>query len=249
MHLKLQLAALFLFAPAAATAQIHSPQINLHRHHAQDLSWLWQYTEPAPDGNENQLAHDPRLKLLLQQNLTAPQSFWGQNSAQPKPLAEVALDYLGGPPGRVFADGNRYLNADACVAHFCPNRGLLWIDAALPHPLVVFSAIDWISDNRATGDKGSAYTMWVFSNQPLDPTHIPAALTRSIARWTAEPSSGSVDLQNITRVLLVDPDGTPHTLAPSTIGAHNTLPAETSNEPSTPPNPNPAPALTPKAKP
>ncbi len=247
MHLKLQLAALFLFAPAAATAQIHSPQINLHRHHAQDLSWLWQYTEPAPDGNENQLAHDPRLKLLLQQNLTAPQSFWGQNSAQPKPLAEVALDYLGGPPGRVFADGNRYLNADACVAHFCPNRGLLWIDAALPHPLVVFSAIDWISDNRATGDKGSAYTMWVFSNQPLDPTHIPAALTRSIARWTAQPSSGSTVLQNITRVLLVDPDGTPHPISPPTIGAHNSLPSETSIEPAS--TPTVVPEKAPKAKP
>ncbi len=245
MRPPLHLAALLLLPGAAAPAQLHSPQINLHRHHAEDLSWLTHYTTPTPDGNENALAHDPRLKALLQQNLTAPQSFWGQN----KPLAEVALDFLGGPPGRVFADSNRYLNADACVAHFCPNRGLLWIDTALPHPLVVFSAIDWISDNRATGDKNSAYSLWVFPNRPLDPAHIPAALTRSIARWTAEPSSGSVDLQNITRVLLVDPDGTPHTLAPSTIGAHNTLPAETSNEPSTPPNPNPAPALTPKAKP
>lgn len=245
MHFKFQLAALFFLLPISTPAQIHSPQITIRKHHAEDLSWMWQYTEPAPDGNENQLAQDPRLKLFLQQNLTAPQSFWGQDAAHPRTLAEVALDYLGGPPGRVFSDQNRYLNADACVAHFCPNRSLLWIDAGLPHPLVVFSAIDWISDNRATGDKGAAYTMWVFSNQPLDPTHIPGALARSIRRWTAQPSSGSADLQNITRVLLVDPDGTPHPVAPSTVGAHNSLPAETSNEPSTPLNPDPAP----KAKP
>lgn len=247
MQLNLQLAALFFLLPLSVPAQIHSPQITIRKHQAEDVSWIWQYTDPTPDGSENQLVHDPRFKPFLKQNLIAPQSFWGQNAGDPKLLSDVALDYLGGPPGRVFADQNRYLNADACVQHFCPNRGLLWIDTGLPHSLVIFSAIDWISDNRATDDKNATYTMWVFSNQPLDPTHIPGAFTRSIRRWTAQPSSGSTDLENITRVLLVDPDGTPHPVAPSTVGAHNVLPAETSTTSDTDPATNVNAA--PKAKP
>ncbi len=245
-HLHLAAALLLTTAPPIH-AQIHSPQVNLHRHHAEDdISWILQYAIPAPDGRENDLAHDPRFKTLLAQNLTAPQTFWGQNTS----LANTAFDFLGGPPGRVFLDGNRYLNADACVQHFCPSRGLLWIDTALPKPLVVFAAVDWISENRATDDSDAAYTLWVFPNRALDSTEIPAALKHSVARWTEHPSSGSTGLQNITRVFLVDPDGTPHTLSPSSIGAHNGLPAETSTEaaPSAP-DPDLTPAPEPKAKP
>lgn len=227
MPTTLHLAAALLLLPgaAAAPAQIHSPQINLQRHHAEDLSWLWQYTQPAPGSRENQLVNDPNFKPFLQHNLTAPQSFWGDA----RPLADVAMDFLA-LPGEVLGENARYVTATGCVPHFCPDRGLLWVDLGLPKPLVAFAAIDWITDNRATDEKGAAYTLWLFSNPPLDPAHIPAALTRSIARWTAQPSPGATELQNITRVLLVDPDGTPHTLAPATVGAHNTLPAETSNE-------------------
>ncbi len=244
MHPTLQLATPFLLlTTGAARAQIHSPQVGLHKHQApEDLSWLVQYTQPTPAGSENKLVWDPRFEPFLKQNLTAPQSFWGKD----KPLYKVALEYLGGPPGRVLLDNLRYLTADACVQHFCPNRGLLWVDLGLPKPLVVFAAIDWITENRATEDKGAAYTLWAFSNQPFEPAHIPAALVRSIARWTAQPSSGSTDLQNITRVILIDPDGTPHTLAPESIGAHNTLPAETTNESAAP---NTIPATAAKAKP
>ena len=229
----LQLATLLLTLPASY-AQIHSPQVTIHRHHTEDLSWIWQYTQPTPDGSENNLVHDPRFKPFLKQHLTAPQTFWGASGVGNKHLHEVALDFLGGPPGRVFADSNRYLNADACVQHFCPNRGLLWIDTRLPQPLVVFAAIDWITENRATDDPSAAYTLWLFPSRAIDSTEVPAALTRSLRRWTTQPSSGSTQLQNITRVFLVDPDGTPHTLAPSAVGAHNALPAETSNAPSEP---------------
>ncbi len=215
-------------APCPAGAlQIHSPQVTLHRTpKPADLSWLWSFAEPAPDGRENDLAHDLRFQALLRRDLTAPQTFFGEN----EPLHQVALDFLGGPPGRVLADDNRYLTADACVAHFCPDRGLLWADLGTAEHLLVFAAIDWISDNRTTDDNAAAYTMWVFSNRPLDPAHLPPALVRSIARWTAQPSSGSTTLQNITRVFLVDPDGTPHPLSPAAIGAHNTLPPETATD-------------------
>ncbi len=241
--LHLAAASTLLLGATSLHAQIiHSPQVNIHRHHAEnDLSWILQYTQPAPDGSENQLVWDHRFEPFLKQNLTAPQSFWKQG----QPLYKAALAFLGGPPGRVFLDQNRYLNADACVQHFCPDRGLLCVDTGLPQPLVVFTAIDWITENRATDDRNASYAMWVFPSQPIDPEHIPAALTHSIRRWTGQPSSGSTDLQNITRVFLVDPDGTPHTLAPATIGAHNTLPSETSNPPSTERSSDPAPKGTP----
>lgn len=229
MHTALHLAAAtILLTPAAAPAQIHSPQVNIHRHHAdQDLSWLWQYTEPAaatqPSAyRENDLVNDPRFQPFLRQNLTAPQTFW----ANGKPLPDVARDFLS-IPGQVLGENQRYLTADGCLEHFCPNRGLLWVDLGLPKPLVVFAATDWISENRATDDKDAAYTLWLFPNQPIDSTLIPGGLIRSLRRWTGKPSPGATTLQNITRVFLVDPDGTPHTLAPSAVGAHNALPSET----------------------
>ena len=52
-----------------------------------------------------------------------------------------------------------------------------------------------------------------------------------LTRWTeTPPSPARTALENITRVFVVDPDGTPHAINPQTLGAHNTLPAETSSE-------------------
>jgi len=192
----------------------------------EDLSWMWQYTQTnAIQSQENVLLSDPHFKPFLEKNLTASQSFWDKS----KPLSQVAMEFMG-VPGDVIGDDNRYFNADGCVAHFCSDRGLLWVDLGLVHPLVVFAAIDWISDNRTTDDSRAAYTMWVFSNRSIDPAHIPAALAHSITRWTSHPSSGDTHLQNITRVFFVDADGTPHPVSPSAIGAHNELPAETTTE-------------------
>ena len=210
-----------------ASAQLHSPQVTLHRSEKpEDLSWLWTYASPPPAGDENRLALDPRFSPFLKRYLTAPQSFWGGG----RPLAEAASNFLSGPPGVVINDENRYLSADACVPHFCPDRGLLWVDLGLPRPLVVFAAIDWISENKSVDQAGATYTLWVFSNRPLAIDHLPPALRRSVARWTGTPPSGSETLENITRVFVVDPDGTPHAINPQTLGAHNTLPAETSSE-------------------
>lgn len=220
MRRMLQLAAVLLsIAVPGVCVQLH---LKHERPQVEDLSWMWQYTQPSSGSRENRLVQDPRFSPFLETHLKAPQSFWGKN----KPLSEVVIEFLG-VPGEVIGDENRYLNADGCVPHFCPDRGLLWVDLGLPHPLVVFAAIDWISDNKTTDENGAAYTMWLFSNRSLDPEHIPTALTRSIARWTSHPSSGDTHLQNITRVFFVDPDGTPHPVTPSAIGAHNELPAET----------------------
>lgn len=138
-----------------------------------------------------------------------------------KPLSDTALDFLS-VPDKVLADGNRYLSITGSVFRFNPSRGLLWVDLNGPHPLVVFAAIDWIKESKTPSDPAAEYTMWVFPNHPIDPDHIPAALTRSVARWTAQPLSGTTVIQHITNAILVDPDGTPHQISPANIGA-NTL--------------------------
>jgi hypothetical protein len=206
----------------AATAQISSPQIKRDKKQPKEnIEWLWQYGPPPADGRENELLRDPRFIPFLAQYLTAPQTFWGNPKTGYKSLPETALDFLS-VPDKVLADDNRYLSITGCVFRFCPSRGLLWVDLNGAHPLVVFAAVDWIKESKTPSEPGAEYTMWVFPNHPIDPDHIPAALTHSVARWTAQPPAGSTVIQQITNAILVDPDGTPHQISPANIGA-NTL--------------------------
>ena len=84
------------------------------------------------------------------------------------------------------------------------------------------AAIDWIRDSRSVDEPAAEYTLWVFPSRALDPAHIPPAFARGIQRWTSAAPSGSTLVQNITHVILVDPDGQPHAIAPATVGAGNT---------------------------
>ena len=222
MHLLLQFAAvLFTLAPMAASAQISSPQITKQKKEPKEnLEWLWKYSPPPAEGRENDLVLDPRFRPFLAQYLTAPQTFWGNPKTGYKSLAETALDFLS-VPDKVLADDNRYVTITGCVYRFCPSRGLLWVDLGSPHPLIVFSAIDWVKDNKTPDQPDAEYTMWLFANHPIEPDHIPSALTHSIARWTAEPASGTTVIQHITNAILVDPDGTPHQVSPAAIGANS----------------------------
>ena len=233
--------ALFLLTAAAlsaraqvqleAPAQIHSPQVTLHRKaHAEDVSWMFGYLDPPPAGNEARLATDPQFETFLKRHLLAPQSFWAGGA---KPLREVAGQFLSGNEGMVRLADNRYLSVSAAVPEFQPNRGLLWIDTGLSDPLVVFAAIDWVNENRATDDKAATFAMWVFPSRALDPHHLPPALVRGIGQWSVDLGTGgtAAHVQEITRVFLVDPDGTPHPVTPSTIGVRSTMAAETQTDP------------------
>ena len=203
----------------AAPAQLFSPKIKKEKKQRENVEWLWQYSPPPADGRENALVLDPRFRPFLAQYLTAPQTFWGNPKTGYKPLAETALDFLS-VPDKVIADDNRYLSITGCVFRFCPSRGLLWVDLGLPHPLVVFAAIDWIKDSKVPSEPDAQYTLWVFTNHAIDPGHIPAALTHSVARWAAAPPSGSTIVQKIRNAILVDPDGQPHPIPPASLGAN-----------------------------
>ncbi len=225
MRRLLQLAIVLLLtatlAPAFAAPKPAKPA-------REDVEWIWQYTpdDANKEGRENDLVQDPRFMPLLDQYLTAPQSFWGTPvNGRYRSLANTALDHLT-VPEKVLADDNRYVSISGCVVHFCPARGLLWIDLNGTHHLVVFAAIDWTKQAAPTSDPAAEYTLWLFPDAPRTVAgpgpgaaqHAPAALIHAIARWTAEPLPGSGIVQKITRAILVDPDGTPHEVAPSALG-------------------------------
>ena len=202
-------------------AQFHSSQVDgikkRDKKHASDAEWMWQYGPPPTGGRENDLIQDAKFRPFLAQNLTAPQAFWGVQGTHYKPLADAAMDFLS-VPGSVIAEENRYLTITGCVFHFCPARGMLWVDLnAAPKAgnLVVFGAVDWIRDSKTTSQPDAEYTLWLFPNQPLGltpdaPNQVPAALVRSISRWTKEPLAGSGIVERVTHAIVVDPDGKPH---------------------------------------
>lgn len=193
-------------------------QISLKRDKPQteDLSWMWQYSSPTPNGNGSALLEDTRFKPLLAAHLTAPQTFWSKG----KSLPDTIVEYLGQPQS-VVADDNRYFIATGCVAQFCPDRGMLWIDLGAVRPLFVFAATNWIAENKATDQAGATYTLWIFSSRALDPAHLPVMLTRSLVRWAVEPTADNT-VEQIADVILVDPDGQPHPIQPSDLGIRQT---------------------------
>jgi hypothetical protein len=221
MRHHLHLATLTLLLGATTThAQITNPDTLIGKPpapptHARvslttDLQWLWQYTQPAPQGNEEGLLKDPRFTDLLKDNLKASQSFFRDGTL---PLAEVAHRYFGMIFSSVRGIGNRYITFNSCVPHDCTSHGLLWVDTAPQHPTVVFAATEWTTQGKSVIDPDAEYYLWIFSSRPLDPEHPPATLVAAIADWNGTQP------QHIKRALLIDPDGTLHTVVPATLGA------------------------------
>ncbi len=183
-----------------------------------DLEWMWQYSPPPADGREHELIQDPHYRDFLNEFFTAPQSFWGSTTLDPrdtkrKSLADTVDDFLA-VPGKVIADENRYITVTGHVFHYAPGRGLVFADLNTPHPLVVFAAIDWIRESHPTDDPDAEYTLWIFVDQPpgtpQDPNKLPPPLLRSLTRWMAEPIPGKGFVPKVTAAIMVDPDGTPH---------------------------------------
>lgn len=218
MRKALQLAAAALLTVTGASgAQIH---LHGNKPAVEDLSWMWQYTQPAPDGHENGLANDPRFYDFLKKHLTAPQAFWGNGS---KPLADVAMEFLG-VPGVARADDNRYLTATGCVPHFCPSRGMLFADIGGTHPLVVFAAIDWSRESHDLDQDNAEFTLWIFpdrdlasANSTTHEPHLPPSLKRSIGIFSAALNGGKVP-PLVTHAFVIDPSGKPYEIPASQTG-------------------------------
>ena len=248
MTRRLQLATAAILAASLAPACSFAAKPKAERPQPENVEWLWQYTpdDVNKDGRENDLVQDLRFKPLLDQYLTAPQTFWGQPiNGRWRSLPNTALDHLS-EPDKVLQDDNRYISISGCTVHFCPARGLLWVDLNGKHHLVVFAAIDWTKQGRPTSDPAAEYNLYVFPDDPLTVAgpgsgpaqHVPDALTKAIGRWAAQPLAGSGIVQNITHAFLVDPDGTQHEVPPSALGVKP--------PPASKPDTNAAPALAPR---
>lgn len=220
MRILLQLAALTAaLAATGARAQIINPDklvapapanpAHHFDHKSADVQWLWKYTHPTPNGDLGGLLADPRFPALLHEQLRAPQSFFRDGHA---PLEEAATRYLS-TQFAVTGTDNRYITATGCVPHNCVDQGLLFVDTLGSHPLVVFAATAWTTVGKSSSDPAADFNLWIFPGVALDPEHPPFALTQAISRWNFTAA------QHIQTAILVDPDGTPHRVDPSTFGA------------------------------
>jgi len=216
MRRTLQLAAALLLIPAALRAQI---RLHPDKPAIEDLSWMWQYTQPAPVGHENGLTNDPRFHDFLKKHLIAPQSFWRKD----KPLWDVAAEFMG-VSGIARSDENRYFTATGCVPHFCHDRGMLFVDIGSSHPLVVFAAIDWSRESHNLDEDNAEYTLWIFPNRSLatagsadEIPHLSPALKRSLGIFSAQLNGGKI-ASLVTHAFIVDPSGKPHEISASQSG-------------------------------
>jgi len=204
---QLAAAALLLTIAPGVRAQLNlkhdKPQV-------EDLSWMWQYTQPAPTGREMDLVQDARFPLLLEHYFQAPQTFWNDGRI---PLFKVAERYFGVLFGQVVADEERYLTIYGCVPHLCPDQGMLWVDVHGPRPLLVFAATNWTTQGKPIEDPDANFNLWIFCSAPIDIHKIPKSLIRSISNWN------STQPQHIESAVLVNPDGTPHVVPPASLGA------------------------------
>ena len=183
--------------------------------HAQrgGASWLLQY-----DGKStNDLIWNKRFRSFLNSHLQpASYKFWGDTQQD---LSQAASQFLGGPPDNIRVIDSRYVIASACVAHDCPERGLLWVDTKTS--AVVFAPSTWIKDS-GFGDK-ERYHLWLFANPAIDPAQLPPSLLNGIEQWSAQVNGDGKSHSTISTVTLVSPDGKTTQLTPAAVHAWQPL--------------------------
>lgn len=185
-----------------------------------NLQWLWQYTEPTPNGNAVLLRADERFSNLLAGSFKQPQAFWGRSVPLSTAIPRFLERY-----GAVNSRDNRYLMVDGCVPSFCAAHGMLWIDMGLDNPLLVFAAVDWTTEAHTTDEPAADYNLWLFASRQISADALPFALTQSIADWDARLATAHRGVPHIAHAVLVEPDGKPFPLQPKLVGA-NTLPPQ-----------------------
>ncbi len=185
-----------------------------------NLQWVWQYTQPVPNGNAVTLRGDERFASLLGAAFKQPQAFWGKDIPLSAAIPRFLERY-----GQVNARDNRYVTVDGCVPSFCAAHGLLWIDMSAQDPLLVFAAVDWTTEKHTTDEAAADYNLWLFTNRQLSADALPLALTQAISDWDARLATAHRGVPHIAHALLVEPNGQPYPLNPSLVGA-NSLPPQ-----------------------
>ncbi|MGH9352402.1 MAG: hypothetical protein ACRD2G_09605 [Terriglobia bacterium] len=179
-------------------AQTGIPSPTAEAQTASATKWLFTY-EGKP---VNELISDNRFEPLLKKYFPSTVvKFWSTQN-QAKYVPGVALEFLTGDPDKVRVDDGRYVIASGCLARFCEDRGLLWVDThvdtSTSQPTLVFAAID-VRDSSAR--------LWLFSNHDFydNPFTIPQDLRMAVTRWLAIRRPKAV--KRIDQATLVDPTG------------------------------------------
>ena len=170
----LQLAAALLLTTTLAPASAPKPP----KPAPENVEWIWQYT---PDDTTRTAARtiSPPISALfrssssssLRRRPSGGSPSTAATARSPRPRSTTSPS-----PTRSSQDDSRYVSISGCVVHFCPARGLLWIDLNGAHHLVVFAAIDWSKQGRPTSDPAAEYTLWVFPDEPLSAQPTPRAI-------------------------------------------------------------------------
>ena len=236
MRRALQLAAttLLLTGAAAACAQITNPDAlvapaprNPARtplKTADNLQWLWTFTQPEPLGRATDLRVDQRFHALLLDEFHRPQAMWGDNPAGHNQPLDAVIPLFLSQHGTVTTQDNRYVSIDGCVPDFCAAHGLLWIDLGTPHPLVVFAAVNWSPESHTTSEPSANYDLWLFPNRELSADELPLPLTEALAHWDARLAAAHRLVPHIAHAVLIEPNGTPYALKPELAGANSIAP-------------------------
>lgn len=185
-----------------------------------NLQWMWQYTQPEPNGNAVTLRTDERFASLLSAAFKQPQAFWGTGVPLSAAIPRFLERY-----GEVNSRDNRYITVDGCVPSFCAAHGLLWVDLGLQNPLLVFAAVDWTTQAHTTQEASADYNLWLFTSRQVSADALPLALTQAISAWDARLATAHRGVPHVAHALLVEPDGQPFPLNPEKAGA-NTLPPQ-----------------------
>lgn len=192
-----------------------SPSPTAEAQTASSTKWLFTY-EGKPS---NELAADHQFEATL--NHYFPKTlvkFWSTQS-QSKYVPAVAVEFLSGEPDKVRVDEDRYVIASGCLARFCEDRGLLWvdthIDTSTSQPTFVFAALDV---------RDASTHLWVYSNHDFydNPFTIPQNLRVNVTRWLGLKKPKAV--KRVDQATIVDPAGDQQMdVAPAILGVPITL--------------------------
>jgi hypothetical protein len=223
MRITLHLVAtLVLFGATTTRAQITSPDTLIApppRNPAlpspkstDNAQWLWQFTRPAPSGDQPALLKDPRFTALLSDHFKAPQAMWGVPGSS---LVDAVHAFLAGA-GTVSSADNRHLIISGHTLVHAEQAGMLWVDLGETSPLIVFAALRWNEQSLTPGQPGAPFTLWLFPSRELDAHHLPGALKSSVARFA---TADSCHPTNLTSAIVVEPSGMPFVIGPVEAGA------------------------------
>ncbi|MBW4026978.1 hypothetical protein [Acidipila rosea] len=196
----------------AAAAFILSTALHMQLFAQSDrgAAWLLRYQgNPAHAlPSVNALIQDKNFLPFLNDRLKMSQHFWKPG----EPVSQVVKDYLA-VPGDVLTDGTTYYMADGCVQHFCPNKGLLWVDLTTSPATVVFAATDMMKNSNQ-------WSLYLFTSGNLSPATMPQSLRAGITRWTSKPLGDGHTIEPIGEAIVIDGEGMEHRPTPLSLGVN-----------------------------